>query len=292
MDRAQAEFLSGVRRHIHDHIVGRYDAHYALTDSGWEGKKTLGVGVLIDRMEDRLFEPGTLRVKTRLGAPMGGQLRGARMKDPRHQLEGQEVTLSRADQEQLMDLAALMRGVAGESKAWLGAFLESDGSSLRKDELKRLKTALDWLKVAEAAFKSIPMQIELVRERRAPTGRRRAEAAHEHGYTPAEREMLEANVIDDDTDEPVKKLTDDGDVFNDFMAGLGAIRQGWFKMAAAMCFSPAPPPEAEIEEALSEEGLVYEGDGQVRAMSESQATPNARARKNHESFGWPRAAWE
>jgi hypothetical protein len=213
--------------------------------------------------------------------------------------------LSRPDQEQLMDLAALMRGVAGESKAWLGAFLESDGDSLRKDELRRLKTALDWLKVAEAAFKSIPMQIELVRDRRLAEreegtmtraglmGRREEKrVAGEAGLTAAVRAMLTAYVIDDDTDEPASKLTDDGDVFNDFMAGLGALRQGWFKMAAAMCFSPAPPPEAEIKEALAEEGLVYEGDGEVRAMSEAQATPNARARKNHESFGWPRAAWE
>lgn len=284
MDRAQAEFLGGVRKHIHDHIVGRYEPRYALTESGWESHRTMPIAARIDGMEDRLFAPGTLAVRGRVGAPMGAQLRGARMFDPRGGARSQEQTLSHADQEELMDLAALMRGVTGETKAWLGAFLESDHESLRRDELHRLKTALDWLKVAETAFRSVPMEIVLVRDRRSG---RLPTAERGEGLSPAVREMMKTYVIDEETEDATQKLIDDGDVFNDFKAGLGALRQAWFKVAMAMVTAPPEmqPSEPEVVAAFAEDGLTVERD-EIVVLGE--ATPNRRATPN--GFGWPRAS--
>lgn len=311
MDSGQSRFLGELRKHIHDYIVGRFEPRYALvpwpaapgTLSPWAKgtavHRAASVASRIDQMEDRLFEPGTLAVGRRVGEPMGGQLRGARMFGPMGKLEGQEQMLSDADQEELMNLAALLRGVAGETKAWLGAFLQSDEATLTKSEEMRLKTALDWLKVSENSFKMVPLQIDLVRQRRAgrvvdvPSRGGAFEGllpAHKGGLSAAIREAISTYVIESDTDQPLKKEVDDGDVFNDFKAGLGALRQAWFKIAMAMVSAPPEdqPPKAELVAAFAQDGLKVEM-GELVEMPQL-ATPNRRMTPN-ERFGWPRVAF-
>ena len=330
-----------------------------------EARRQVSVASVIDELQDRLTE---------VEAPawesgQGGALRGQRMFGPterrpegplfrgmkgrmgeRMPVYEQEQALSYDDQELLIDLATILRSVAGTSKAYLGALLQAAqremGTPFRNDEHARLKAALDWLKLVEVSFDAIQDQIEIVRERRA-AGRRprvlgeRAQRRKEEREA-VRREMEIAKrpltaplmgaiyVLDDETDEPMEKEIDDGDVFNNFAAALGGLRQAWFKIAIAMSSGPEEdrPSTAEMVAAFQNEGLplTYEGPwkqmaGPQRAIDPRTGQPMltheeqvraaraaygedweqemalraaeeaaAKATPNAGTFGWPRAA--
>lgn len=213
-----------------------------------------------------------------------------------------EAILARQDQDSLMDLALLLRGVAGEAKVSLGYVLEDQSEYLSEAEVRRLRDAFDWLRLAELSFRSVPAEVEMVRARRQGS-------VAKLGLSPQVRAMLSAYVLDEDTDEPTAKELDDGDIFDTMRAGLRGLRRAWDKMAAAMVHAPAgqKPPEGEMVEAFAADGLTLRA-GEVTAVLEAPrrfevlqarrelATENKRrrpkrARRNHgASFGWPAAA--
>lgn len=320
-----------------------------------EMRRPVSVSRVIDELQDRLFE---------VDAPAwdegpGGALRGQRMFGPKERrpsgplyrgMKGragqkvpvyeQEQAFSQEDQELLMDLAAIMRSVSGTSKCYLAALLQKSeqpmGTPFEKDEKARLKIALEALRTAEIAFKSVPKQIDLVRERRAEGRPPRVlsdvdkelmgQQMRETGLSAATMALLSSYVLDDE-DEPIEKESDDGDIFNDFAAAVGGLRQAWLAIILALSTSASPASEEETAAAYANFGLpvVFEGpwremagpqrqidpatgrpmmtrEEQIRAaraaygedweqeMALRAAEEQAKATPNFGTLGWPRAA--
>lgn len=275
-----------------DVAPGGYGRELYGQEARHAGGRTLSVAAVIDQLQDRLGEVGAPPWES--GA--GGALRGARMFGPTEPRPGgplyrgmrgavghrkpiyeQEQIFSHDDQELLIDLAHIMRSVAGTAKTYLAALLDASlrpqGTKFENDEWQRLKAALTWMQVCETAFRAVPAQFELIRERRA-TGRRPL-VLSEHEERAMEKEMAHYGLPDTmkdlasvfvatDDDDAIEKEIDDGDVFNDFAAALGGLRQAWFKIAFAMATGPEEymPPVEEMEAAFNNEGLplVYIGE--------------------------------
>jgi len=272
MNHEQAAFLKNLRLFIHDHVVGL-------------GRGKLPIGRAIEELQDALAEYGEEQPVFQKSGLRGQRMFGPAERRPRGPLfrgmKGavgsrvpvyeQEQALSYEDQDLLMDMAIRMRSVSGTAKAELAKLLDRVGEApIQNNSLRSLVTALKWLGNAETAFKAIPMEIDLVRERRA-TGRgprvlserdqeakeRREEMMIAKQPLVASMQELSTVMVLNEDDQPIEKEMDDGDIVNEFMAALGSLRQAWFKIAIAMLTAPdgAEAPEDETAAAVEEEGL-------------------------------------
>lgn len=272
MNHEQAQFLKQMRLFIHDNIVG-------------VGRKA-SIARSIEELENALGEVEAPPWES--GA--GGALRGQRMFGPlerrpsgplfrgmkgrmgaRVPVYEQEQVLSPENQTLLSDMAGMMRWVAGSAKVELAKLLEKVGEApLQNNALKHLTTALRWLEAAESGAREIPMQLDLVRERRASGRRPRVLSEREQEAKERREEMALAKrplvasmqelttvmVLDED-DQPIEKEMDDGDIVNEFMGVVARLKKAWDQIAIAMLTAPDgdEAPEDETAAALEAEGL-------------------------------------